>query len=67
MKTLEKLKILKEKIETIEKLNEDLFETSLADKNKITALEKKIKILQKGINETANDIESFMKDLNGKN
>ena len=67
MKTLEKLKILKEKIDTMEKLNEDLVETSLADKNKIAALEKKIKILQKGINETANDIESYIKDLNAKN
>ena len=67
MKTSEKLKILKEKIDTMEKLNEDLVETSLADKNKIAALEKKIKILQKGINETANDIESYIKDLNAKN
>ena len=67
MKILQKLNLLKEKIETIEKLNEDLIETNLANKTKIQSLEKKIKVLQKGIKDTANDIEDFIRDLNANN
>tara|TARA_Y100000590_G_C15746845_1_gene1022444 strand:+ start:10157 stop:10360 length:204 start_codon:yes stop_codon:yes gene_type:complete len=67
MKILEKLKLLKEKIETIEKINEDLIEINLANKTKIQSLEKKIKTLQKGIKDTTNDIEDFIKDLNANN
>ena len=67
MKILEKLKLLKEKIETIEKINEDLIEINLANKTKIQSLEKKIKKLQKGIKDTTNDIEDFIKDLNANN
>ena len=67
MKILEKLKLLKEKIETIEKINEDLIEINLAHKTKIQSLEKKIKTLQKGIKDTTNDIEDFIKDLNANN
>ena len=63
MQTLEKLKNLKEKIERVQKLNEDLIESHLANKNKIKSQENKIKILQNGIQESANDIEQFMKDL----
>jgi len=63
MQILEKLKNLKEKIERVQKLNEDLIESHLANKNKIKSQENKIKILQNGIQESANDIEQFMKDL----
>ena len=41
MKVIEKLKLLKAKIETAKKLNEDIAETRLAEKNKINYLEKK--------------------------
>tara|TARA_Y100001970_G_C14031256_1_gene748742 strand:+ start:73 stop:276 length:204 start_codon:yes stop_codon:yes gene_type:complete len=67
MNILEKLNLLKEKIETIEKLNEDLIEINLANKTKIQSLEKKIKVLQKGIKDTTNDIEDFIRDLNANN
>jgi len=63
MNVLEKLKNLKEKIERVQKLNEDLIETYLADKNKMNSLENKIKALKKGINESTEDIEKFIKDL----
>ena len=63
MKVLEKLKILKEKIERTQKLNEDLIESHLANKNKIKSQENKIKVLRNGIKESADDIEQFMKDL----
>jgi len=63
MQILEKLKNLKEKIERVQKLNEDLIESHLANKNKIKSQENKIKILQNGIQDSANDIEQFMKDL----
>ena len=63
MNVLEKLKNLKEKIERVQKLNEDLIETYLADKNKMNSLENKIKALKKGINESTEDIEQFIKDL----
>ena len=66
MQILEKLKNLKEKIERVQKLNEDLIESHLANKNKIKSQENKIKILQNGIQESANDIEQFMKDLDAE-
>ena len=63
MQILEKLKNLKEKIEKAQKLNEDLIESHLANKNKIKSQENKIKVLRNGIKESADDIEQFMKDL----
>ena len=64
MQILEKLKNLKEKIERVQKLNEDLVESYIANKNKIKSHENKIKVLRDGIKENADDIEQFMKDLN---
>ena len=63
MQILEKLKNLKAKIERVQKLNEDLIESHLANKNKIKSQENKIKVLSKGIKESADGIEQFMKDL----
>ena len=63
MQILEKLKNLKEKIERTQKLNEDLIESHLANKNKIKSQENKIKVLRNGIKESVDDIEKFMKDL----
>ena len=63
MQILEKLKNLKEKIERTQKLNEDLIESHLANKNKIISQENKIKVLSNGIKESADNIEKFMKDL----
>jgi len=63
MQILEKLKNLKEKIERVQKLNEDLIESHLANKNKMKSQENKIKILRNGIKESADDIEQFMKYL----
>jgi len=63
MKILENLKLLKEKIERIQKLNEELIESQYANKNKINSLENKIIFLKKGIKESADDIEEFIKDL----
>ena len=63
MQILEKLKNLKEKIERTQKLNEDLIESHIANKNKIKSHENKIKVLRDGIKESADDIEQFMKDL----
>ena len=60
---MDKLKILKEKFEQLQKLNEDLIENYLAKKNKIKKLEEKIKILEKGIEDSAYEIEELMKDL----
>lgn len=60
---VQKLKLLKEKFEQLQKLNEDLIENYLAKKNKIKRLEEKIQILEKGIEDSANEIEDFMKDL----
>ena len=60
---IEKLKILKENFERLQKLNEDLIENYLAKKNKITRLERKIEKLETGIEESANEIKEFMKDL----
>ena len=60
---MEKLKNLKEKIDRVQKLNEDLIESHLANKNKIKSEENKIKALRNGIKESAEDIEQFMKDL----
>ncbi len=64
MQILEKLKNLKEKIDRIQKFNEDLIESHIANKNKIKSHENKIKVLRNGIKESADDIEQFMKDLN---
>ena len=66
MQILEKLKNLKEKIERVQKLNEDLIESHLANKNKIKSHENKIKALRNGIKESAEDIEKFMKDLDAE-
>ena len=66
MEILEKLKNLKEKIERVQRLNEDLIETHLANKNKIKSHENKINALRNGIKESAEDIEQFMKDLDAK-
>ena len=63
MQILEKLKNLKEEIERVQKLNEDLIESHMANKNKIQSQENKIKVLRNGIKESADDIEQFMKDL----
>ena len=63
MQILEKLKNLKEKIDKVQKLNEDLIESHMANKNKIISQENKIKVLRNGIKESADDIEQFMKDL----
>ena len=60
---MEKLKNLKEKIERVQKLNEDSIEFHIANKNKIKSHENKIKVLRNGIKESADDIEQFMKDL----
>ena len=63
MQILEKLKNLKEKIERTQKLNEDLIESHLANKNKIKSQENKIEVLRNGIKESADDIEQIVKDL----
>ena len=63
MQILEKLNNLKEKIERTQKLNEDLIESHLANKNKIKSQENKIKVLRNGIKESVRDIEQFIKDL----
>tara|TARA_Y100000590_G_C14826661_1_gene678491 strand:- start:89 stop:283 length:195 start_codon:yes stop_codon:yes gene_type:complete len=60
---MDRLKILKEKFEQLQKLNEDLIENYLAKQNKIKKLEEKIKILEKGIEDSAYEIEELMKDL----
>tara|TARA_B100000965_G_C19101443_1_gene545039 strand:- start:42 stop:251 length:210 start_codon:yes stop_codon:yes gene_type:complete len=62
MKILDKLKNIKENLNAVKKLNEDIVESHLAKKNKIDTLNKKIKILKNGINESANEIEKFIKD-----
>ena len=66
MQILAKLKNLKAKIERVQKLNEDLIESHLANKNKIKSEENKIKALRNGIKESAEDIEQFMKDLDAE-
>ena len=63
MQILKKLQNLKEKIERVQKLNEDLIESHMANKNKIKSQENNIKVLRNGIKESAEDIEQFMKDL----
>ena len=63
MQILEKLKNLKEKVERVQKLNEDLIESHIANKSKIKSRENKIQVLRNGIKESADDIEQFMKDL----
>ena len=62
MKILDKLKNIKENLNAVKKLNEDIVESHLAKKNKIDTLNKKIKILKNGINESANEIEKVIKD-----
>ena len=66
MQILEKLKNLKTKIERVQKLNEDLIESHLANKNKIKSQENKIKALRNGIKESTEDIEQFMKNLDAE-
>ena len=66
MQILEKLKNLKAKIERVQKLNEDLIESHLANQNKIQSLENKIKVLRNGIKESTEDIEQFMKNLDAE-
>ncbi len=65
MKILDKLKNIKENLNAVKKLNEDIVESHLAKKNKIDTLNKKIKILKNGINESANEIEKVIKDSDG--
>ena len=65
MKILDKLKNIKENLNAVKKLNEDIVESHLAKKNKIDTLNKKIKILKNGINESADEIEKFIKDSDG--
>ena len=60
---MEKLKNLKENIERVQKLNEDLIESHIANKNIIKSQENKIEVLRNGMKESADDIEQFMKDL----
>ena len=62
MKILDKLKNIKENLNAVKKLNEDIVESHLAKKNKIDTLNKKIKIVKNGINESADEIEKFIKD-----
>ena len=66
MKVMDKLKLLKDNIENVQKLNEDLIENHLAKKNKINNLENKIKILKKEIKESADEIEKLLEDLDAK-
>ena len=66
MNVLKKIKLIREKINGLNNLNQELIETNLANKNKINSLEKKIKLLKNGIKETANDIEQIIKDPNAK-
>ena len=66
MDVLKKIKLIREKINGLNNLNQELIETNLANKNKINSLEKKIKLLKNGIKETANDIEQIIKDPNAK-
>ena len=58
--------LIKEKIERVQKLNEDLIESHLANKNKIKSQENKIKALRNGIKESTEDIEQFMKNLDAE-
>ena len=66
MNVLRKIKLIREKINGLNNLNQELIETNLANKNKINSLEKKIKLLKNGIKETADDIEQIIKDSNAK-
>ena len=66
MNVLKKIKLIREKINGLNNLNQELIETNLANKNKINSLEKKIKLLKNGIKETADDIEKIIKDSNAK-
>tara|TARA_B100001778_G_C18102968_1_gene412632 strand:- start:6 stop:209 length:204 start_codon:yes stop_codon:yes gene_type:complete len=66
MNVLKKIKLIREKINGLNNLNQELIETNLANKNKINSLEKKIKLLKNGIKETADDIEQIIKDSNAK-
>ena len=66
MNVLKKIKLIREKINGLNNLNQELIETNLANKNKINSLEKKIKLLKNGIKESADDIEQIIKDSNAK-
>tara|TARA_Y100000590_G_C15698195_1_gene1005906 strand:+ start:1501 stop:1704 length:204 start_codon:yes stop_codon:yes gene_type:complete len=66
MNVLKKIKLIREKINGLNNLNQELIETNLANKNKINSLEKKIKLLKNGIKETADDIEQIIEDSNAK-
>jgi len=66
MDVLKKIKLIREKINGLNNLNQELIETNLANKNKINSLEKKIKLLKNGIKESADDIEQIIKDSNAK-
>tara|TARA_B100000579_G_scaffold353459_1_gene308183 strand:+ start:95 stop:298 length:204 start_codon:yes stop_codon:yes gene_type:complete len=66
MDVLKKIKLIREKINGLNNLNQELIETNLANKNKIKSLEKKIKLLKNGIKESADDIEQIIKDSNAK-
>ena len=66
MDVLKKIKLIREKINGLNNLNQELIETNMANKNKINSLEKKIKLLKNGIKESADDIEQIIKDSNAK-
>ena len=66
MDVLKKIKLIREKINGLNNLNQELIETNLANKNKINSLEEKIKLLKNGIKESADDIEQIIKDSNAK-
>ena len=66
MDVLKKIKLIREKINGLNNLNQELIETNLANKNKINSLEKKIKLLKNEIKESADDIEQIIKDSNAK-
>ena len=64
MKLIIKAKILRDSIKELKKLNEDLLEKDLANKNKIESLEKKVSYLKKSISETILELEEFVKKNN---
>lgn len=64
MNVIQKLNLLKENLDKLQKINEDLLENHLAKKDKIESLEKKIKDLKFGIKENAAEIKNLIKEIN---
>jgi len=64
MKLIIKAKELRDSIKELKKLNEDLLEKNLANKNKIESLEKKVSYLKNNISESILELEEFMKKYN---